>query len=195
MDWAQFVGTEFHGIPPVRAGISWVVRLGSALPADCYNSSPRGIPCRTWTKLCCSCAKKEMECRRESSSWIKRWRLWAVSMDYQPATEVFSPPAGSRKPCQPQRARESPQRNGSVGRSGKQLGAGGKSNRAFARLFSHLLTLCVDTADSPRKYYISGTISVLDEDPTWLAIEWIVRDGLLSRWQALATACDTLPFF
>ena len=41
MDWAQFVGTEFHGIPPVRAGISWVVRHGSALLADCYNFSPR----------------------------------------------------------------------------------------------------------------------------------------------------------
>ena len=122
---------------------------------------PEDKPCRTWTKLCCSCAKKEMKCRRESGNWIRRWPLWAFSMDYEPRPEVFRPPVENGQPCQPQHARESPQRNGHVGRSGKQLGGENKDKGAFARLFSHLFTLCVDAIDLPRKNDTSGTISGL----------------------------------
>ena len=42
VDWAEFVGAESHNISPGRTEISWVNRLGTALLADCYNSSPRG---------------------------------------------------------------------------------------------------------------------------------------------------------
>ena len=59
---------------------------------------------------------------RESNSWIKLWRHWAVWMDFGLGAEVLGSSEQSAGPCLPRLERESQRRSALDGQSGRRPG-------------------------------------------------------------------------
>lgn len=60
--------------------------------------------------------------RRESNSWIERWRHWAVWMDFELAAEILGSSEQSAGLCLPRLEKESQRRSALDGHNGKRPG-------------------------------------------------------------------------